>query len=379
MDLIEALPRARDALASVRRPEAERIARMLGSHRVVGLLGEGEVGKTETVAQALKLAIGDADLVRLDLDAAASDPHIGFQLAKGVARSVAGEVDFSLLSAGALWPARIEEKRLELAELLGMRGLEEALREWPSGSFPAAAGFQLVEALSGRRPVVFWIDHLESPSLTPRHPVKVGELLWGIREMVQRANMITVVLSGRKAFEKSVLGPKQAFHQQGIWLTVDNPAAAAWREVAEQMQVWPALAEELAELTDGHPATMLQALLHVRQASAAVRIQDAHRILRDLAIRDDGFAGRPVQHARSLHRLGGQVLTQIALGQAPYGVSQRGRSAPQEIRKVLERLRLAGLIRPGAHWAIVNPLLAIRLRGSVAAAAARAERWGRQS
>ncbi len=365
MDLIEAIPWARGALASVRRPDAERIAQALNAHRVVGVLGEGEVGKTDTVAQALELRDGDASLVRLDLDAAASDAHVGFHLAKAVARAVAGESDFSLLSVGVLWPSRIEEKRLGLAELFGIRGLEEALRPWPSGSFSAAAGLRLVEALCRQRPVVLWIDHLESPSLTPRHPVKVQELLWGVREMAQREDAITLVLSGRKAFEKSVLGPKEAFHQQGTWLTVDNPAVPAWREVAELVQVWPGLAGALAELTGGHPATMLHALLHVREQRTRRRAQDPHAVLQALAIRDDGLAGRAVQHARSLHRLGGQVLTQIALGEGPYGANQRGAAAPQEIRKVLERLRLAGLVRPDAPWTIVNPLLAIRLRGSL--------------
>lgn len=366
MDLIEGIPEAKASLARARLPEAERIAASVEAHRVVGVLGEGEVGKSEVVRTALDMADGNAAIVCLDMDAVAGDPHVGFLLAKAVARRIAGEADLSLLSAGALWPSRVEKTRHELAGLMGLAGLDEALRRWPTGAFSAAAGLELVEVLARRRPVILWIDHLESPSLTPRHPVRVDRVLWGVREMTQREPRIKVVLSGRKALERELLGRKAAFHQQGRWLSIDNPPPAVWREVAERMRIWPPLAAGLAEVTQGHPATMLHALLHIRQTTAGYRrLLDPRGILRTLAARDDGLAGRAVQHARTLHRLGAQVLTQIAHGERPYAVEQRGSSVPQEIRKVLERLRLAGLVRPGEHWAVVNPLLAIRLGQSL--------------
>lgn len=85
-----------------------------------------------------------------------------------------------------------------------------------------------------------------------------------------------------------------------------------------------------------------------------------------MAAHDDGVAARAVQHARSLHRLGGQVLVQVARGQRPYASTQRGTASTQEISKVLARLRLAGLIRRTDRWDVVNPLVAIRARGTVA-------------
>jgi len=362
MELIEAIPWARNALALARRPEAERIAAAVDAHRVVGLLGEADVGKTETIRQVL---LSDPDriaTIHLDLDGAASDEHLGFQLAKEIARVELGVTDLSLLSGRALLPTRVERARIELAELLGVEGLDEALRRWPSGHFPFLRGLRCLEALARRRPTILWLDHLESPALTPRHPVRVDQLLWGIREIVQREPNLRVLLSGREGMRRQVLGPKAAFHQQGMWLSIDNPPAGAWRETAEQMAVSAAVTEHLAEMTGGHPVTMLLALLQLRYEPT---LRTAYDTLRDLAARDDGLAGRAIQHARSLHRLGGQVMNQIAVGERPYAASQRGRSSTQEIRKVLERLRLAGLLRPGERWEIVNPLVAIRLRGSV--------------
>jgi hypothetical protein len=364
VELSEAIPRARAALAAARAGEAERIAEAVEAHRVVGVIGEAEVGKTETIQQALRLPDADLPVVRLDLDGAASDDHVGFLLAKKIARTVLGQVDHSMLSAGVLLPPRVQHGRLRLAEMLGVDGLDEALREWPSGHYQSTAGLRALETLAQQRDLVLWIDHVEAPRLTPRHPLKIDRLLWAVRELSQREPRLRVVVSAREGLQDEILGPRAAFHQQGQWLSLDVPAVGTWREVAGHVDASAAVAERLASLTGGHPPTMLLALLHLA-ATGRQRPPHAEDVLRELAVRDDGLAARAVQHARSLHRLGGQVLTEIALGQRPYAVAQRGNATPQEIRKVLNRLRLAGLLRRRDGWAIVNPLLAIRLRGAV--------------
>lgn len=364
MELSEAIPQARAALAVARAGEAERIAEAVEAHRVVGVIGEAEVGKTETIRQALRLPAADLPVVRLDLDGAASDEHVGFLLSKQIARTVLGQVDHSMLSAGVLLPPRIQQGRLRLAEMLGVDGLDEALREWPSGHYQSTAAFRALDTLAQQRDLVLWIDHVEAPRLTPRHPMRIDRLLWAVRELSQRESRLRVVVSAREGLQDEMLGPRAAFHQQGQWLSIDVPAAGTWREVAGHVDASAVVAERLASLTGGHPRTMLLALLHLA-ATSHPRPPHAEDVLRELAIRDDGLAARAVQHARSLHRLGEQVLTQIALGQRPYAVAQRGNATPQEIRKVLNRLRLAGLLRRRDGWAIVNPLLAIRLRGAV--------------
>lgn len=362
MGLIEDTPRIRRALAEARGGEAARIVEAVQAHRVVGILGEAEVGKTETIRQALVVS-GKSRIVPIDLDGAASDDHVGFLLAKRIARALVGDTDFSLLSGGALLPSRIEGVRLRLAGLLGVDGLEEAMREWPSGRYSTAKALDALEALAAQQQVILWVDHLEAPRLTPRHPLDVSRLMWGVREIGQRVRGLQMVFSGREAMEAEALGVESAFHQQGKWLTIDNPSIEAWREVAERLGLSAAVAGILAEMTDGHPATMQLALQYLGEQDS---LRDPDQVLRVLTARDDGLAARAMQHARTLHRLGGQVMVQIAYGQPPYGMDQRGRSPSQEIRKVLEKLRLAGLVRRGRpRWRIVNPLVAFRLRGSV--------------
>jgi hypothetical protein len=361
MDVIDRTERAWDALAAARASEIERIADALGEHHIVGLLGEAEVGKTVTVRQALRLQRPALRAIELDLNRAASDEHVGFLLAKEIARTVLGPTDFSLLAVGVLLPGRVERGRLQLAELLGVEGLDEACRDWPSGRYSSATALRALETLVRTgSDLVLWIDHVEAPLLTPRHPLKVDELLWGIRELSQRESRLRVVLSGRAAVQADLVGPRAAFHQQGRWLSLDVPPPAAWVEVARQLGTSTRAAQRFAGLTGGHPTTMLLLLLEERQPDQpAARPEE---VLSELAARDDGLANRALQHARSLHRLGGQVLEQVALGERPYATAQRGTASPQEIRKVLNRLRVAGLLRRTDAWGIVNPLVAIGLR-----------------
>jgi hypothetical protein len=362
MALSEDVPRAHWGLELARLEEAERITDAVQAGRVVGVLGEADVGKTETIRQALGNSTPKHPIVRLDLDGAAGEGHVAFLLSRQIALAYLGSPEFSTLKVGVLIPASIEAKRVGLAELLGVDGLEEALRDWPSGTFELSRALAALEALAERRDTVLWIDHLEAPGLTPRHPLDLDRLLWAVREIVQRQRGLSVVLSGRDAVEGRVLGPEAAFHQQGQWLSIDNPPPETWRRVAEGLKVPGGIAEQLARLTGGHPETMLIALLNVRNEGAR---RSADELLRDLASTSAALAARAMQHARSLHRLGGQVMTQVAMGQGPYAASQRGGSPPQEIRKVLGRLHLAGLIRHDGGWAPVNPLIGIVLRGEI--------------
>jgi hypothetical protein len=350
------------ALEAARIEEAERIAEAIESQRVVGVLGEAEVGKTETIQQAIGRPDAARAIVHLDLDGAAGEQHIAFRLAKQVARAILGDAGFSIFSAGALPSSRIEAGRGELAELLGVDGLEEARRQWPSGEYPLAKALAGVEQLCRRTTVLLWIDHLEAPALTPRHPLDVDGMLWGVRELAQREQGLRVLLSAREAFADRLLAGDAAFHQQGEWLTIDNPAPSAWRRVAERLKVSAQPALELADLTDGHPVTMLLALLDLSRRGGE---GDAHQALRRLVALDGGLTARAIQQARSLHRLGGQVLEQVAGGLGPYAAAQRGASSQQEITKVLHRLRLAGLLRHDSRWTVVNPLVQMGLRREV--------------
>lgn len=362
MALSEAMKAARRALELARVGEAERVTEAMQISQVVGFLGEAEVGKTETIRQAIGHSTPEHPVIALNLDGAASDQHLAFLLARQIASAYLGAPAFSILKAGALVPASLEAKRPGLAELLGVDGLEEGLRDWPSGEYELPRALAALERLAIRRKAIVWIDHLEAPRLTPRHPLDLEGALWAVREMVQRQPDLRVVLSGRDPIEGEVLGREAGFHQQGRWLSLHNPPAEVWRAVASRLNVSAALTEELAGLTDGHPETMLVSLTRL---AGDRRKESPDELLRDLASTSTALAARAMQHARSLHRLGGQVLNQIALGQRPYAAARRGKSPPQEIRKVLGRLHLAGLIRHREGWSIVNPLIGIVLREEV--------------
>ncbi len=366
MDVIGSMQDAHAALATSRSGEAQRIGETIAKNGIVGLVGEAEVGKTQTIRQSLAVLDPRAAVVYLDFDAVASDGHVGWQIAKQIARQSTSGVDLSILSAGAIVPARLENMRVQLAEILGVKGVEEALREWPSGSYGSLAGFEALEHFAATRDVLVWVDHIEAPRLTPRHPVDVGRLLWGVRELHQRQPNVRVLLSGREGIGDVVTGPKAAFHQQGEWLTLDYPPPRMWRDVAKRLNVSVRIAQELAFLTGGHPQIMLVALTTLAMRPGDFAGNGAELLLAELVAHDDGVAARAVQHARSLHRLGGQVLVQVARGQRPYGAAGRGAASTQEVSKVLARLRLAGLLRNDGGWGVVNPVVAIRARGSVA-------------
>jgi hypothetical protein len=365
MGLGEDVHQVRWALQLGRSEEIDRIAQARQRHRVLGVLGEAEVGKTETVRQAIGPSTPGRAVIELDLDGAASGRHVSFFLVRQIARAHLGAPAFSILKVGVLVPASIEAQRIELGEILGVEGLEEAFRDWPSGTYPLGRAVAALERFAGMKKVVLWIDHLEAPGLTPRHPLDLDRLLWGFREMLQRVPRFSVVLSGRVAGEARAIGSEAAFHQQGQWLSLDNPGPAQWRSVAANLSLSESSAGELATLTKGHPATMLLALLRMVKVKRASDL-DPFELVRELAATDPGLAARSMQHARSLHRLGGQVLMQVANGEGPYAANQRGQSPAQEIRKVLGRLQLAGLIRHDEGWSVVNPLLAAALRGEIA-------------
>lgn len=365
MAVAEEMNRAHRSLELTRLKESETITEALRQSRVVGVLGEAEVGKTETIRAALGPSWPENPVIRVDLAGAASESHLAFRIARQLAEAELG-IEFSTLKAGALVPASLERKRVELAELLGIDGLEEALRDWPSGTFGLAEALKGVERLVRRQEAIVWVDHLEAPSLTPRHPLDLDRFLWALRGMMQSRGRLRVVLSGRVAVAAHVLSREAAFHQQGQWLSLDNPPGEAWEAVASSLKVPRGLVAELASLTGGHPETMLVAMARLSRGER----KSAEELLGELASTSASLAGRAFQHACTLHRLGGKVLEQVALGRGPYAASQRGDSPPQEIRKVLGRLQLAGLIRHDSGWSIVNPLVGILLRREVSNASA---------
>lgn len=346
------------ALASARAKEAHEIREAACRERMLGVFGEAEVGKTLTIEQAL--ARSGVRILRLDLRWAAGEAHAAFQLVGEMARALAPGVDLSRLARRGTLPDAVEQARSRLVETLG-GGLQEALRSWPSGRCRWAAALESLDMLAHEQDVLLWVDHLEAPGLSFRHPLNVEELLWSLSELIERTGTLRVLISGREASRSAVDGPRAAFVGQGRRISMNAPDAVAWHQVADLLGCSGDCAEELARLTAGHPRTMLLALSAIAGERAPA---PAKQVLETLAGHDDGLAARAMEHARSLHRLGGQVLTQAALGQRPYATAQRGATTTQELSKALKRLRLAGLLRHEDRWRVVNPLLAMRLQAS---------------
>jgi hypothetical protein len=367
MALSELIAEAGAGLTEARAPEVEAVAEAMRTSRIVGVLGEAEVGKTAVVEAALRSRPAGETLLRLDLEAAGGGEQLALMIVRQIATAFLGEAALSQLSGAVLVPASIESEWVALSRLIGADGLDEALRDWPSGTYPLKKALAALESFVAKRDALLWIDHPEAPSLTPRHPLDVDELLWGLRATVQGSDRLGLLISARDAFDSDLLGRDRALYEQGRWLALDNPPREAWQRVGAGLGVEVRLGEELFVLTRGHPATMLRAL----PIGASEKGRRGVDIVEELASVSEPLANRAFQHARSLHRLGGQVLTQVARAQGPYAADQKGASPPQEIRRVLGRLQIAGLIRhdPG-RWSVVDPLVGAVLRREVFPAAA---------
>jgi hypothetical protein len=357
MEVAERIQALRAQLSAARRGESVEIGEVLERHRVVGVLGEAGVGKTEVLRSVLA-ARPAGTVIALDLAGAASPEHVAFHLVKQIAAASVGVDALSSAPAENIISREMRERRRTLADLLGLDGLDEAMAPWPTGSYSLVSALDALERFVDRTPIVLWIDHLEAPALTPRHPLDVDELLWAIREVTQREARLKLIVSGRSALDTELLGARAALHQLGQWNTLGRPSSDTWANLAAANGLNRQDGTRLAASTDGHPETMILGLA----AAAAFSHPDIDEIVRTLAIESESLVARTLQHARTLHRLGEQILTQVARGEPPYGVAQRGSASAQEIRKVLNRLRLAGLLRRDNGWELVNPLVAGHLR-----------------
>lgn len=353
----ERLRVAARALTEARGIDRERIWTTIADRRVVGVYGEAETGKTSVIEAGLR---GER-VARVDLDGAAGEAEVAWLLARALARFVALPLDLSLLHAPSdLQPARAKRVLVQLTETLGATVRDLALAEGPD-----RASADLDEVLDhfdrlADSDTILWIDHLETPSLTPRHPVDVDSLLWRIRARGQRSEW-RLLLSCRTPAVEIAASERGAYYLDGEWLRLVRPDRAIWRRVASQAgaPMGPEL-DPLLDLTQGHPRTTLLVLASTQDD------RSAHEAFADLISLDTGLAARAMQHAKTLHRLGGHVLTEVAAGRGPYQRLARY-AATKDISLAVSRLHMAGLLTQPAprKWLITNPLVAACLRGGL--------------
>ncbi len=383
--LTEVIPRLQAALTAARDSEIVRIEEALRRFGMTGVHGEPEVGVTRLIAETIR-ASGQPS-IRVDLDGATDEAYVAWVMARELAVAVIGRTNLSLMHAPiGLRPTSAIQDFIDLTEQVGKPIAELATGELPNPDIKVGA---VLEALGrvyehAAAPPVLWIDHLQAPRLTPRHPLDVSELLWSVRALQQRIEL-PIILSGNRVATAIAHETQGAFHGDGVWLEIGRPDVETWIATSSALTddrsrpaVW---VTEMAEMTRRHPSTMLLALALAfeglagptssQRGDAPPRLEREVGLLSPLEMwqfmlsLDDGHTGRSMQHARTLHRLGGHVLEQIAHGAGPY-TSRKGASI-QEIHRAVRRLHEAGLITQPAErqWEVTNPLVAARLRSNL--------------
>lgn len=363
----ELIQRLHHNLDAAREQDTARLQAALQSSHIVGVHGEAEIGITSVVSHALR---GRSDVVRIDLDEATSVGELARLFALATARLIVPRTALRLARLGpGLRPSSARAAIADLDRELGVDVAHLALSDQASPDDDDRLPIVLdrLAMLSERRDVLIWVDHLQAPSLTPRHPVDVGQLLWDLRSRQQR-NPFRLLLSGHTVATAQATGPNAAFYGAYQWLALTRPSDDQW--TAYMRALWapspaplPSWREDLLALTGSHPSTTMLALAAALDHDRPASPQD---LVRRLVRNDPGLTKRALQHARTLHRLGGGLVERISRGEGPYvGVPKAQQNT---VGRALADLRRAGLLTNPApsQWTVTNPLTAIALRGIVA-------------
>jgi hypothetical protein len=325
-------------------------------------MGEADCGKTLLCSIVLANIRQRGTLaISLDLDGAYSLNQLAWQWAKELARATIDPVALSHMSAlpQDMWPGSTRNQVLALGEHLG----EEvaALAELSSphhgvGNLDAITStLSATERLAQARDTLLVIDHLEAPSLTPRHPLHVAQLLWRVRAVTQLQPRLRVLLVSRTATVGLATAPTAAFYGDGQWLTVTSPSPEVFAIGTRRSQD---LVKLVLSRTSGHVNSTLELLDALPSHATDADAQEAVRLL---AAQHIDLTRRTVQHARTLHRLGSHILMVIAEGKRPYQETPDARS--KEIGAAVSALHTAGIIRRKdplrqQNWAVTDPRVA---------------------
>lgn len=349
------------ALDDARAETVDRLAEiLLAGERVLGVHGPPLVGKSVLLSRALD-ATG-WPVIRLDLDGAYDASVVTWQWARGLARVLVADNAFAHLVTldPGLHNSAARAARHRIYETLGPALADLALRDDPDPDTEITPS-DLVDRTArllrdpdmlpdGGR-LVIAVDHLEAPLLVPRHPVDVNELLWTVRALMQ-ANNVTVVIAARTAAIDAAAAPDAAFAGDGTWVELNHPPLLLWSAVARRAGIDDlAFLAEAVDLTGGNIRAM-QRLLEVEgSASAMQRLDHA-------ADGSDLLAARCLEHARTIHRYGAQLLQAIAKSLPPRS-ARAGSLSAREVDRAMPKLALAGLVyRAGREWVLADPIVA---------------------
>jgi DNA-binding CsgD family transcriptional regulator len=359
-----------DVLAVIDRarlPLVERISEAITEDRFVGIIGEAEVGKTHVFDRAASALAADGwKFVTLDLDEVYSANQLAWRWARQLARAVMDDVAFShVTSLGAsMWPASTRGEFVTLPSRIGPEAARLMQMPYPDGT--TATGDQELKALAdatvklaqdhGGR-VVLAVDHLEAPENTRGRVPHADKLLWTIRSATQQTADLHVAVLCRPAARSLASGPERAYLLDGRWLTIGGLPPIDLSDRLSERESAAALAA-----TRGHPAATHELVTEMLDGEPPVPGHKRRGVALDTAIgriasRHVALAGRFLQHAFSLHRLGGHLVHAIARGEGPYTGSPN--IDPSLVGEAVRRLDLAGLIakpdREKTEWVISDP------------------------
>lgn len=329
-----------DALIGAPSPQARVFRGLVESYPFIGVRGSAASGKTYMVSRVLREL--NAPAVTLDLRRCASYEQLASQWARALATAT--------LSDEAIFDVDVNEPRRWAPGTFDAVGafterfgphiadlFQVARPERPAAEEHQATLSELAHATSllgtEQQPAVLCIDHLEAPSLSFRHPVDVGDLLWTIRSVAQTQPALRIVVVCRPAAVELAAGEHAAFYGDGIWLTQELPTAKDYTTAA---LVAGHVADAIVAYTRGHVATTLDVLEHLEDRN------DSYASILHVARRQHERGTLALDYARSIHRLGPHLLNVLAEDRGPYEASPG--ELPKTIAAAMNKLSLAGLI-----------------------------------
>jgi len=353
-----------DRLSRARRVFSDELADSIAHVHVTGVSGEAEVGKTTLVREALRRESALQPLI-LDLDAAYSPNQLIWQWARSLARPLMhDDIAYSHIVSlpESMWPASTRAQLARLGDQLGpdiSRLVEQPHPDHGSGALDLINELMYATITSSHeRTVVLVFDHLESPSLSFRHPLDVSDLLWRVRSASQQAVDLRVVLVARPPAVDLAAGPDAAFYGDGQWLKVGRPLPDEFSAATDQPIDRVA---DVVRYTAGHIQTTLELL---RRSSQRPR-RTLEAIAAELSAEQRTLTDRILQHARSLHRLGSHLVYEIAHGHGPYEATPDASS--KDVSQAMRQLHLAGIVRRPdggqSDWELTDPRVVWRLTG----------------
>jgi hypothetical protein len=340
-------------------PEAEQIERQLQQRRFVGLVGDVGVGKSMLLGNVQTLwGLGSVSYPAVvDLDGAWGIGRTAWLFFHAAAISIAGP-SMSHLAAldEALMPSASRRAGFALHDRFGSEIAQRVLKDQTLPDEPEVLN-ESIRAFSELDGATLFIDHLEAPGRSRRHPVDVEQLLWQLRSVHQQNPSMRLCVCTRTDAAKLARGRQAPFYEDGIWLTVGPPDREIWEKVSAD--AWPDMDRatlrrrlgEVLAVTRGQPASTITTISQDVRLSS---LEAEQRAAEEFAL----AAAAWIEHARSLHRLGVHVLVQIAKGEPPYASGGR-----TEITRALKALRNAGLVTNVARgeWQLTEPLIASAL------------------